>query len=300
MSVGDGAAGRPKSGALAGPLSVVFREVAMMPPLVRLAAGWLSAVLIVAVFAGFLAPYDYTSMDLRNRLAPPLLMGGDWAHPLGTDHLGRDLLSRLLHSIRMSFFVALLGTVIGAVFGTVMGFVAARFRGLVDEVIMVMVDTQASIPFMIIALSVLAFFGNSFTLFLVVVGFQGWERYCRISRGLALSAMTHGYAVAVRTLGAGSLWVYGRHILPNVASALVVQMTLNFPETILLETSLSFLGLGIQPPMTSLGNMLGYGRDYLLDAWWIAVAPGLAIFFTTLAMSVVGDWVRDRLDPTLR
>lgn len=268
--------------------------------LVAIAAVWLLAVTVVALGADWLAPQDYKQMHLRDRLAPPVFLAGEWRFPLGTDHLGRDILSRLIEAIQMSILIALMGTIIGAAVGTMLGFLAARFRGFVDDIVMTLVDFQASMPFMIIALAVLAFFGNSFMLFLVVVGFQGWERYARIARGLALSASTHGYAVAVKTLGGGSIWIYWRHILPNVSSALVVQMTLNFPETILLETSLSFLGLGIQPPDTSLGNMLGYGRNYLLDAWWIAVMPGVIIFLTTLAMSIVGDWARDRLDPTLK
>jgi peptide/nickel transport system permease protein len=165
---------------------------------------------------------------------------------------------------------------------------------------MAAIDFQAALPFMILALAIVAFFGNSLVLFIVVMGIFGWERYARITRGLALSAVTHGYAVAVRTLGAGSLRIYGRHILPNIVNALIVNMTLNFPQTVLLETSLSFLGLGIQPPLTSLGNMVGFGRDYLLTAWWIAVFAALTIFLATLAMSILGDWVRDRLDPTLK
>jgi peptide/nickel transport system permease protein len=147
---------------------------------------------------------------------------------------------------------------------------------------------------------VLAFFGNSLTLFIIIMGINGWENYARLTRGMVLSASTHGYAVAVRSLGAKPLRIYGRHILPNIASALIVQFTLNFPSTILLETSLSFLGLGIQPPLTSLGQMLGAGRNHLILAWWIAVVPGVTIFLTTLSISIVGDWLRDRLDPTLR
>lgn len=271
------------------------------PPLVMVAALWLLAMIAIAILAIQLAPYDYAQMDLRSRLQPPIwLEGGKWNHLFGTDDLGRDVLSRLIFSIRMSLLVAFLGTIIGAVFGTAVGFVAAHFRGWVDDFVMMCIDFQASLPFMIIALAVLAFFGNSLFLFIALMGIYGWERYARITRGLALSASTHGYAVAVSTLGATPLRVYGRHILPNIASALIVNMTLNFPGTVLMETSLSFLGLGIQPPLTSLGNMLGFGRDYLTTAWWIAVLPGMTIFFATLAMSLLGDWVRDRLDPTLK
>ncbi len=271
------------------------------PPLVMIAGLWLLAMIVIAILATELAPYDYAKMDLYSRLQPPVwLEGGKWNHLFGTDDLGRDVLSRLIFSIRMSLLVAFLGTIIGAVLGTAVGFVAAHFRGWVDDFVMMCIDFQASLPFMIIALAVLAFFGNSLFLFIALMGIYGWERYARITRGLALSASTHGYAVAVSTLGATPLRVYGRHILPNIASALIVNMTLNFPGTVLMETSLSFLGLGIQPPLTSLGNMLGFGRDYLTTAWWIAVLPGMTIFFATLAMSLLGDWVRDRLDPTLK
>ncbi|MFV1968877.1 MAG: ABC transporter permease [Pirellulaceae bacterium] len=271
------------------------------PPLVTIAALWLLAMIAIAILATQLAPYDYAQMDLRSRLQPPVwLAGGKWNHFFGTDDLGRDVLSRLIFSIRLSLLVAFLGTIIGAVLGTAVGFVAAHFRGWVDDVVMMCIDFQASLPFMIIALAVLAFFGNSIVLFIALMGIYGWERYARITRGLALAASTHGYAVAVTTLGATPMRVYGRHILPNIASTLIVNMTLNFPGTVLMETSLSFLGLGVQPPLTSLGNMLGFGRDYLTTAWWIAVLPGITIFVTTLAMSLLGDWVRDRLDPTLK
>ena len=168
------------------------------------------------------------------------------------------------------------------------------------DLVMVAVDFQAAIPFLVLALAVLALFSETFWIFILVMGFYGWERYARIARGLSLAAQEQGYAVALHLLGARPARIYLLHILPNIASALFVNMTLNFPETVLLETSLSFLGLGIQPPLTSLGAMVGFGRDYLLTAWWIAVLPAGVIFFTTVAFSVLGDWLRDALDPTLR
>jgi peptide/nickel transport system permease protein len=270
------------------------------PLLVLLAGAFIVLVLIVSIAADYLAPYHYTTQDLANRLASPALLGGLAQYPLGTDELGRDLLSRLIYATRFSVIVAVLGTSIGAVLGTFLGFVAAHFRGWVDEVLMMLVDAQASLPFMLLALAVLAFFGNSLVLFIVVLGINGWENYARLTRGMVLAARTQGYAVAVHALGAGPVRIYSRHILPNILSVLIVQFTLNFPATILLETSMSFLGLGIQPPLTSLGQMLGAGRSHLLLAWWIAVLPGLVIFLTTLSISIFGDWLRDRLDPTLR
>jgi peptide/nickel transport system permease protein len=275
--------------------------VATMPPSILISAIWVVFMVLVALLADVIAPYDYKSMDLLDRLKPPIWMGGGgWNHLLGTDDLGRDVLSRIIVSIRISLFVALLGTFIGAVFGTTLGFVAAHFRGRVDDLIMILIDFQSALPFIILALAILAFFENSFLLFVLVMGIYGWERYARIVRGLALSASSTGYAVAVRVLGASPARIYLRHILPNMASAIIVNMTLNFPETILMETSLSFLGLGIQPPLTSLGNMVGFGRDYLLTAWWIVLLPAIVIFVTSLAFSLLGDWLRDQLDPTLR
>ena len=286
-------AGTAKNGGIIG-------SIRRLPFMVLLSALSLIGLIVVALGADWIAPYDYQAIDLRGRLVAPFwLEGGDPAHLLGTDDLGRDMLSRLISSVRMSLFVALLGTVIGAVLGTTLGFLAAHFRGWVDDLVMAAIDFQAALPFMILALAIVATLGNSLVLFIGLMGIYGWERYARLTRGLTLSAVTHGYAVAVRTLGAGPLRIYGRHILPNIANALIVNMTLNFPQTILLETSLSFLGLGIQPPLTSLGNMVGFGRDYLLTAWWIAVFPACAIFLATLAMSILGDWVRDKLDPTL-
>ncbi len=269
--------------------------------IVIIAAGWLLSMLIIGFFAPFIAPFDYQEISLTGRLLPPVGMeGADSAHFLGTDDLGRDILSRLVYSIRLSLLVAILGTLICAVVGTTIGFIAAHFRGAVDDFIMMLVDFQASLPFMILALAVIAFFENSIILFIGIMGIYGWERYARFARGLALSAEEQGYAVAVRTFGASPVRIYLHHILPNVGNTLLVNMTLNFPQVIMLETSLSFLGLGIQPPNTSLGNMVGFGRDYILTAWWLTIIPAAAIFLTTLSMSILGDWVRDKLDPALK
>ncbi len=269
---------------------------ATAPWFVRLAFGWVALVLLVALTADLIAPHPYTAMSLANRLVPPFQ---NLAHPLGTDELGRDVLSRLVVSVRISLLIAFGATVISAVIGTVLGFLAAHFRGWVEQAVLTLADFQAAMPFLILALSVLAFFGNALWLLVGLMGLYGWERYARVARGLAISATAQGYAAAVAQLGATPSRVYLRHILPNIASTLIVSMTLVFPEVILVESGLSFLGLGVQPPMTSLGNMVGYGRDYITRAPWIMLSPALVIVFTTLAVSVVGDWLRDRLDPTL-
>ena len=276
------------------------RRRAGPPPLVVLGVCWLAAMLVVAIAADLVSPYAYTALDLRNRLAPPVGLGGGWLHPLGTDELGRDVLSRLIYSIRTSLLIAFGATIIGAAVGTSLGFLAAHFRGLVEQVVLTLVDFSASLPFLILALAVLAFFGTSLVLLVCLLGLHAWERYARIARGLALSAGAQGYAAAVRQLGASPWRLYGRHVLPNIASTLIVSMTLAFPEIILLESGLSFLGLGVQPPLTSLGNMVGYGREYLTRAPWILLAPSSVIVLTTLSVSLLGDWLRDRMDPTLR
>ena len=267
---------------------------------VVLAGVWIATMVMVGLFADLVSPYDPLTIDLRDRLAPPVGFGGSWDHVLGTDNLGRDMLSRMFHAARTSLLIAFIGTIVGAFLGTVLGFLAAHFKGWVDDLVMVLVDFQAAMPFLIVAISVLAVFGNNIVVFLALICIYGWERYARLARGLALSTVNQGYAAAVSSYGASAPWLYWRHILPNTASVLVVNATLNFPETVLLESSLSFVGLGVQPPNASLGSIVSFGRDYLVDAWWIAVAPGVMIFLTSLSMSLVGDWLRDRLDPMLR
>ena len=271
------------------------------PWIVIAAAVILGIFLSAALLSPWLQPYAHTSQDLSSFLLPPAwAAGGSAQYLLGTDDLGRDVLSRLLYATRISAAIAVLGAGIGAVVGSILGMVAAHFRGLVDETIMMFVDVQATMPFIIFALAVLALAGGSFWVLVIVVGIDGWERYARLARGMVLSTNQAPYVHAVRAAGLTELPIYARHIVPNVLPALVIQFTINLPGTILLETSISFLGLGIQPPMTSLGQMLGQGRDYLLFAPWIALAPGLTIFAVTLSISILGDWLRDRLDPNLK
>ncbi|MFK3781207.1 ABC transporter permease [Agrobacterium sp. NPDC089420] len=271
-----------------------------MPWPIRLTILMLLALVVVALLTPFLTPYGIADQNLLARLSPPLRLGGVPEHPLGTDRLGRDIFTRLAFGFKVSVAVALLGTVTGAVFGCTVGFIAAHFRGWVEEALMMFVDMQASLPFILVALTMLAFFGNSLPLTIVLMALYGWENYARLTRGVVLSAVSQPYAEAVDTLGATPWRLYFRHILPNIMGVLIVQVTLTFPQIILLESALSFLGLGIQPPLTSLGQIMGDGRDYLSTAWWISVIPGAVIFIIALSVSLVGDWLRDRLDPTLK
>lgn len=266
-------------------------------PLAATAALILAVLFTGGLLAPWIAPYGLEDMDLMARLVAPFTSS---AHILGTDELGRDILTRLLYSLRLSFVLAVCGTLIGAILGTALGFLAARFGGVVDDLVNVGVDFTASLPFIILALTILAFLGTDVKVIIVIMAFYGWDRYAKLSRNLARSAYTEGYASALEGLGLPTRRILLKHILPNIASALVVNMTLNFPGMILLETSLSFLGVGVQPPMSSLGTMLGFGRDYLTTAWWIAVVPGVTIVISTLSMSVLGDWVQQKLEPQSR
>lgn len=267
-----------------------------IPASVAISIAWVLAMFIIAVFANHLRPYSITGMDLTARMNPPVFMGGSVEHLLGTDQLGRDVLSRLIISIRVSLTIAICATILGMLFGATMGIAAAHFGGVIEQGILTLIDVQAALPFIILALSALAFFGNSQLLLICLLGLYGWERHARVTRGLAMAADKQGYMLAARQLGVKPARLYLRHLLPNIAATLVVSATLAFPEVILAASGLSFLGLGIQPPNTSLGNMVGYGRSYLTNAPWIPLAPSAIIVLTTLSISTIGDWLRDMLD----
>jgi peptide/nickel transport system permease protein len=271
-----------------------------MPWAVRLSLGFIALFVLFALFGEYLSPHEFRATPLRARLKPPLGFGGTWEYPLGTDARGRDLLVRLAVGARITLIVAVVGTLIGAILGSLLGILAAARRGWVETVIVGAVDVQASLPIIVVALFVLAMFDNSFTLFLLLIGLTGWEVYARLMRGATLSAKEHGYVTAVRALGATPARIYLLHILPNILNVALVQFTVNLPLTVLLETALSFLGLGVQSPLTSLGQIMSEGRDRLLTAWWLTLFPGAIIFLLALSISLAGDWVRDRLDPTLR
>ena len=256
--------------------------------------------ILFALFGELLSPHEFRKTSLTDRLLPPLGFSGNWEYPLGTDARGRDLLVRLVVGARITLIVAFFGTIIGAILGSFLGILAAARRGFTESVVVAAIDVQASLPIIIVALFVLALFDNSFILFLFLIGLTGWEVYARLMRGATLAAKEKDYVTAVRALGASSLRIYGRHILPNIFNVALVQFTVNLPLTILLETALSFLGLGVQPPLTSLGQIMSEGRDRLLTSWWLTLVPGAIIFLLAVSISIAGDYLRDRLDPTLR
>ncbi|RMA41136.1 ABC transporter permease [Rhodophyticola porphyridii] len=267
-----------------------------MPWSVRLSLVFIAAFVLFALFGQFLSPHEFRATSMFDRLLPP----GSPEYLLGTDARGRDVLVRLAVGAQITLIVAIAGTLIGAILGSLLGILAAARRGPTEAVIVAAIDVQASLPIIVVALFVLAMFDNSFVLFLLLIGLNGWEVYARLMRGATLSAKEHGYVTAVRALGASPIRIYLRHVLPNILNVALVQFTVNLPLTVLLETALSFLGLGVQPPLTSLGQIMSEGRDRLLTAWWLTLFPGAIIFLLALSVSLTGDWLRDRLDPTLR
>jgi peptide/nickel transport system permease protein len=268
-----------------------------MPVSIGLCCLWIAIVVFIGITARWISPFDYLSQDPLARFAKPFATPD---HLLGSDYLGRDVLSNLLVATQTTLMIALVGSIVCALIGTTLGLLAAHFGGWIDNIVMGFADSMASIPFIIVALGVLAMFGSSPLLFVFLVGFQNWERYARLTRGLVISAREEGYAEAARIVGVPPRRIYFRHMLPNIAGPLIVQFTVNFPEIILLESGLSFLGLGIQPPATSLGLMVADGRTYLAIAWWMAACPGVVIVLTTLSISLLGDYLRDRFDARLR
>lgn len=275
-------------------------RVRRLPPTIAFAFVVLAVFVACAVLADLIAPHHYAEQNPLARFRPPSLTPYETGlHLFGTDQLGRDVFSRTVYAMRFSILIAIAGTLIGAVLGSVLGVMAAHFRGWLEDAIMGLVDVQASLPFMIFALFILALFGGNFAVFVLLMGIAGWERYARLVRGLVVDAATNGYALTIREFGAGIWRIYGRHIAPNILAPIIVQMTINFPETILLETGLSFLGLGVQPPLTSLGLMVAEGREQIFFAWWLIAVPGVMIFFATWSVSILGDWLRDELDVML-
>ena len=255
----------------------------------------------MAAAAPLLAPYDPVRQSLRGRLAAPTRAGADGkAHPLGTDHLGRDVLSRLIFGARVSLIVGFAAVLVGGVVGAALGVLAGFRRGWADTVIMTVADAQLAFPFILIAIGIIAVIGPSFPTLILVVGLSGWVNYARVIRAQVMVLRSREFVDAIRGLGGSVARIVLRHILPNVLSSLVVIATLELARAIVLEATLSFLGLGIQPPTPSWGGMVYEGRDYLDSAWWISTFPGLILMLTSLVVSRAGDWLRDLLDPTLR
>jgi len=261
---------------------------------VLLVVAWLG----VGLLGPAVIPGDPNRQELADALRPPAwLEGGVREQPLGTDHLGRDILVRIVYGARTSMLVGVSAVALAAVAGALAGLFAAEWGGAVDEVLMRVADIQLSIPFILLAITVLALLGGSMRSMVLVLVLAGWVIYARVLRSELLYLREVEFVQGARALGASRLRVIFRHLLPNTAGMIVVVATLELANVIILEAALSFLGVGIGPPEVSWGTMLADGRDYLTTEWWIATLPGVAIAVTILGVNLIGDWVRDVLDP---
>ncbi|HET7342022.1 MAG TPA: ABC transporter permease [Methylomirabilota bacterium] len=265
------------------------------------AAAVMLLIVLGAVAAPWVSPHDPVRVDIRHRLGPPAWMeGGARAHPLGTDQIGRDLLARVIYGGRVSLLVGVTAVLISSSIGVLLGLAAGYFGPRVDWTIMTLVNVMLTFPFVLLALAVIAVLGPSLVNMIIVLGIADWPLYARVIRAETLSMRERDFVVAGRALGMSHLRVIFRQILPNLVSVIVVIATLQVARVIILESFLSFLGLGVQPPTPAWGNMLGEGRVYMLNSWWIAAFPGLAIFVTTLAINLMGNALRDWLDPHMK
>lgn len=257
--------------------------------------------ILPGLFAELIAPHDPIKGSLSARLKPPMWeKGGTISHPLGTDKVGRDVLSRIIYGARVSLRVSLEAIIVSGAVGTTLGLISGYFGGRIDAFIMRMVDISLGLPIILVALVFVAALGPSFSTVIAVISVLLWARYARQVRGETLSIKERDFVARARVAGASHVRIMFRYLLPNVVNSLIVLATLQVGFVILLESSLSFLGAGIPRPTPAWGLMVADGRELIVTAWWISMFPGLAIMLTVLALNLVGDWLRDRLDPKLK
>src|SRR2546426_3389237 len=261
----------------------------------------LGALVIAAVFAPYLAPRSPTEGDITKKLIPPVWMErGDWEHPLGTDRFGRDVLSRIIHGSRISLIVSILAIGVAGTIGTLLGLISGYRGGVTDAILMRVTDVGLSLPTILIAVVLVAVSEPSFGNVVLVIALLLWPRFARQVRGETLAIKEHDFVALAVVAGRSSAWIIRRHIFPNVVPTLLVISTLQVGYVILLEGTLSFLGVGVPPPNPAWGLMIADGRGFLATAWWMSLFPGLAMLLTVLAVNLMGDWLRDHLDPRLR
>lgn len=262
--------------------------------------GVVSVVLLAAAFAPWLTPFDPLEQDINQRLKEPGWQTAEGrVHALGTDHLGRDILARVIFGSRIALVVGLSAVLISGVLGMAIGLVSGYFGGKVDDFFMRLADVQLAFPFILLAIAVIGVLGPSLRNIIIVIGVSSWVVYARVVRGEVLSIREREFVQAAIALGSGDGRVLVRHVLPNAFTPWLVVATLDMARVIVIESALSFLGLGVQPPTPTWGGMLADGRVYLSTAWWLATFPGLAILVTVLGINLLGDGLRDTLDPRL-
>ena len=252
---------------------------------------------VIAILAPVLAPHNPYEQSLMNRMVPPVFLGGTWEHPLGTDHLGRDYLSRLIYGARVSLLIGAVAALISGVIGTAMGVAAGYFGGKVDAVVTFLINVRLAMPVVLVALAVVAILGGSLTVVVCVLGLLLWDRFAVVMRASTLQVSRRDYVAAAQVIGASTPRILLTEIMPNIFNNLIVVITLEMAHAILLEAALSFLGLGVQPPTPSWGLMVSEGKNMMLFEPWLVLIPGVVLFLLVLAINLMGDGLRDVTAP---
>lgn len=253
------------------------------------------AVLLIAIIAPFVVPHDPFAQDLNLRLVPPVWMGGTWQHVLGTDQLGRDYLSRLMYGARISMTIGVFTVITSGLIGITLGVIGGYFGGRIDSVVMFIVTCRLAIPLILVALTVVALVGSSLTVVILTLGLLLWERFAVVSRATTMQVRNLDYIAAARAAGASRTHILLREVLPNIMPQLVIVATLEMALAILLEAALSFLGLGVPPPLPSWGLMIAEGKDYMFFSPWVIMVPGVALLVLVMGINLLGDGLRDLL-----
>ena len=257
--------------------------------------------ILIAIFAPFIAPYDPLKASIINRLRPPFWIdGGNITYLLGADEIGRDILSRIIYGSRVSILVGLVTVGISGFIGTLLGSFAGYYRGRFDAILSRFADLLLSFPYLIFAIFLMSIVGPGFFNLIVILCFKSWVNFFRLSRGEMISEKTKEYVEAAQALGVSDLKIIFKEILPNIIHSILVLATLRVGYFIILEASLSFLGLGIQPPTPAWGSMINAGRAYMLSSWWVSTIPGIALLILVLSINLLGEGLRDILDPRLK
>lgn len=261
----------------------------------------LAVVIVVAIAAAWIAPHNPNEQVLERRLLPPAwLDGGSRAHLLGTDHLGRDILSRMIYGSRISLAVGFSAVLISGLLGIGVGLIAGYYGRAYEAAIMRLVDIQLAFPFILLALAIIGVLGPGLRNVILVLGVAGWMVYARVVRGQVLSVREREFVEAARAIGASDLRIIRRHVLPNTLAPVIIVATFAVATCIITEASLTFFGLGVEATIPTWGSMLSDGRAYMGTAWWLTTFPGLAMMLTVLALNVIGDWLREYIDPRMR
>lgn len=279
-----------------------LRHSLSQDPAAMIGVGILAVVVLAALFAPLLAPHDPGAVDPLKRLLPPFWIqpDGSLTHILGTDAVGRDILSRIIYGARISLSVSLISVFLSSLLGITLGLLSGYYGGWIDAVIMRVVDVQLAYPLILFAITVAAVFGATLRNLIIVLVIANWVTYTRVVRGEVLVRRATQYVEAARVNGCRDGRIIRLHILPNVFSSILIIFTLQVAFVLILESGLSFLGLGVEPSIPTWGSMLNEGRTYIMTAWWVETFPGVAIMLTVLGINMLGDWIRDVLDPQLR